>query len=361
MAKFCGKCGTRLDEKNGFCPKCDVIQHDRGERTDNRQFGQRVKNFFLKCLISLLITAILAVAAAGLLVYFELVDIPVISEIMQEFGIVKDKELEERLEQKSINIGDETRSGEETIAVTEDPADVAYFEAEDYCAVLEKQEEYILILQYLDDLKERKTGDTRYTDLRAHYEKCLRNKTVATAESYMQSGEYKVAANEIINIREIYTSSELEELLEKCKKHLSIPLSVCNNVEDSNSGGNMKDVGVGHWKDVFGWTHADSLRFWVVKKTGWQNTEFVVYELDQSYTTLSGEIVSANGSDAGSCAAVLIYLDGVLAYTSPEISPKTQPVQFEIDVSGVKQIRVACTTDADEFNYCIVDAMLCEI
>ena len=23
MAKFCGKCGTRLDETTGLCPKCD--------------------------------------------------------------------------------------------------------------------------------------------------------------------------------------------------------------------------------------------------------------------------------------------------------------------------------------------------
>ena len=23
MAKFCGKCGTKLDEKTGLCPKCE--------------------------------------------------------------------------------------------------------------------------------------------------------------------------------------------------------------------------------------------------------------------------------------------------------------------------------------------------
>ena len=26
MAKFCGKCGARLDEKTGLCPNCDVEQ-----------------------------------------------------------------------------------------------------------------------------------------------------------------------------------------------------------------------------------------------------------------------------------------------------------------------------------------------
>lgn len=29
MAKFCGKCGSKLDEATGFCPKCDAAQIKR--------------------------------------------------------------------------------------------------------------------------------------------------------------------------------------------------------------------------------------------------------------------------------------------------------------------------------------------
>lgn len=39
MAKFCGKCGTKLDEKTGLCPKCD------GEKLeDQKRIAAKVYN-----------------------------------------------------------------------------------------------------------------------------------------------------------------------------------------------------------------------------------------------------------------------------------------------------------------------------
>lgn len=365
MAKFCGKCGTRLNEATGLCPNCDIgnagNKRKKQRGCSGKSLGQKMKQFILRFIMWLLIMMILTIGAVSLLVYFELIDIPVESEIMTELGIGKTKDQVDMPLPDSGDISFETSHNVETTLSMEDPAEVAYLEAQAYCADLEKQGEYISILRYLDSLMNQGNEDIRYSDLRSYYEKKLVENVLETVEAYVESGQYKSAAIAIMDAQEVYACNEFEELLKDCRKHLSIPLASCRKVEDSNPAGKTKDVGIGYWKDVFGTTHADSARFWVVEKSGWQNTEYIVYELNGSYTTLAGEIVSGSSSDAGSYATILIYLDDVLTYTSPEITLTTQPVQFEIDVSGVKQIRVVCTTDSSAFNYCIVDAVLSEI
>lgn len=133
MAKFCGKCGTKLDEATGLCPNCDAarieassIQKKPPERTEQKQetvqeaekplskkeekqkrkadkkaakkarkkekraqmtFGQKIKTFFVKVVITLFCLTILVGVGASVLVYFDIVDIPLIDTIMDETGI----------------------------------------------------------------------------------------------------------------------------------------------------------------------------------------------------------------------------------------------------------------------------------
>ena len=130
MAKFCGKCGAKLDEATGLCPNCDAdklqkgsIQSQQSEkevseqaRADTRasekplsgkdskekskserraqknaakkekraqlSTGKKVRRFFLKLILIILLIAALAASAVGMLVYFGVVDIPVISAII---------------------------------------------------------------------------------------------------------------------------------------------------------------------------------------------------------------------------------------------------------------------------------------
>ena len=123
MAKFCGRCGARLDSE-GYCPnRCDgrgrgaaapqplsrkeqralrkQAKHDakkaaKQAKRDAKKAakrakraamttGQKVGRFFLKLLGILLALAVLAAAAVCALVYFEIVDIPVVSSIMEKF------------------------------------------------------------------------------------------------------------------------------------------------------------------------------------------------------------------------------------------------------------------------------------
>ena len=138
MAKFCGKCGSPLDE-NGQCPKCNPImtggtaqnhknqeknsavqkfnksekpvkltreQKKAAKKAEKRRlkkekraamsFGQKTKRFFLKLLALILALAILAGSVSCALVYFDIADIPFIEKVMGWFGYEKEEPEESR-------------------------------------------------------------------------------------------------------------------------------------------------------------------------------------------------------------------------------------------------------------------------
>jgi Zn-dependent metalloprotease/uncharacterized protein YegL len=77
MAKFCGKCGGKLDEQTGLCPKCDAADEKQEKHPKKKRTGLMIA--------AILIAAIgILMAAAGAMVFSGLVDIPVISDLMRE-------------------------------------------------------------------------------------------------------------------------------------------------------------------------------------------------------------------------------------------------------------------------------------
>ena len=132
MAKFCGKCGAKLDETTGLCPNCDAgnikeqgenasgasedmsriqsqedthsILNDKEQKKEDKKAdkkaknaqkkaakkekraqwstGQKIRKFFLKLILTVLLLSILVTAISGVLVYFEVMDIPFISSII---------------------------------------------------------------------------------------------------------------------------------------------------------------------------------------------------------------------------------------------------------------------------------------
>lgn len=134
MAKFCGKCGSRLDENTGLCPKCDARQlgersagaeketqavlFDKKEVKKRRKLekkeakkqkkrekklakkakkkekrakltnGQKVRRFFLKLFWTLILLGVLASGCCGLMVYYEILDMPIVDEILDELGLI---------------------------------------------------------------------------------------------------------------------------------------------------------------------------------------------------------------------------------------------------------------------------------
>lgn len=133
MANYCGKCGAKLDETTGLCPKCDADKLNKQtpksesietptpkqdtvlesanplskkEAKENRKadkkaskkakrkekwaamtFGQKVGYFFSKVIAFFLSLAILLSMILAIFVYFDIIDVPVISIIMDTMGI----------------------------------------------------------------------------------------------------------------------------------------------------------------------------------------------------------------------------------------------------------------------------------
>lgn len=129
MAKFCGKCGAKLDEATGLCPNCDAdkmqksstqsqpskvpeqVQADKGksekplsrkeskkqsklgrkaqkkaakkEKRANWSTGKKVRRFFLKLILTVILLVVLIAGVMGALVYFGVVDIPFLSDFNQ--------------------------------------------------------------------------------------------------------------------------------------------------------------------------------------------------------------------------------------------------------------------------------------
>lgn len=124
MAKFCGKCGSPIDEKTGLCPNCDKTvtanpqkekakpAHKAEKKLSKKEIkaekkrakhaalttGQKVKRFFLKLLAAILALGVLAVGIIAALSYFNVVNVPVISPAV---AYIVDK-LSDRSEAKKI-------------------------------------------------------------------------------------------------------------------------------------------------------------------------------------------------------------------------------------------------------------------
>lgn len=125
MAKFCKKCGARLNELNGLCPNCDKAEVvEKAEeinsvsdklpeqqkqlskkelKTEKKRLKkqskkdkkkqkraqlttkQKVKRFFVKLIAGVLALTIAAGGCVCALVYFDVLDIPAVSKILEHF------------------------------------------------------------------------------------------------------------------------------------------------------------------------------------------------------------------------------------------------------------------------------------
>ena len=128
MAKFCGKCGAKLDDTTGLCPNCDAdklnerIENSKSVETPKLKqdvvpesekplskkeakkkrkadkkakkkekraqwsTGKKVRNFFLKLILVVVFLAVLAVGITGMLTYSDVIDIPIVEETLDKLG-----------------------------------------------------------------------------------------------------------------------------------------------------------------------------------------------------------------------------------------------------------------------------------
>lgn len=150
MAKFCKRCGSKLDEANGKCPKCDKVADEKNTPENNEPAQQRriskkelkdekkklkkqtkkdkkkqkraqlttkqkVKMFFIKLFVIILALIIAICSCLFALVYFDKIDIPIIKNGFDKAGISEQENgydnLAHNLEElKEIDVGEELRN-----------------------------------------------------------------------------------------------------------------------------------------------------------------------------------------------------------------------------------------------------------
>lgn len=131
MPKFCGKCGSQIDEATGKCPKCDsnIEKNSTDINNTNSDFSKatkrslnenekkdidnkikqrenkgdspkkaksKVKSFFIKLITLLLVLSILAGSITCFLAYFDIIDVPVVDSFFSLIGVKKDEENNEQ-------------------------------------------------------------------------------------------------------------------------------------------------------------------------------------------------------------------------------------------------------------------------
>ena len=150
MAKFCKKCGSKLDEASGKCPNCDKVAYEQNTSSNNvpeqqKQLSkkelkaekkklkkqskkdkkkqkraqlttkQKVKRFFVKFFVIILALIIAICSCIFALVYFDKIDIPIIKNVFDKTGISEQENgydnLAHNLEElKEIDVGEELRN-----------------------------------------------------------------------------------------------------------------------------------------------------------------------------------------------------------------------------------------------------------
>lgn len=137
----------------------------------------------------------------------------------------------------------------------------------------------------------------------------------------------------------------------KCGKQVEYRPVTLTNLEPINSSvGDRKneDITIGNWMTKNGNTFENSIRFWVMNRPKYSDTEWIEYNLDAKYQTLEFNTdildISKSGDDS---ISFVVEVDGrkipISSFVRDNIVSRT------IDVSGAKVLRIICTnSSADE-------------
>lgn len=340
--KFCGGCGTRLGQNqldSSSVPEKAPVKPAKPAKPAKK--AAKKKNY-AKVWLSILLCLVLIILV-GCLVWLAI-----------RLVFPEEKKAEIQTTPESIAVP------EETTPWWEFPANASYGETEEFCAQREAEGDYLSAVMYLNNRIAQGEQDTRYLQLQSRYESMHIASVMDIVNAYVGRGQYQLALDTLWDAEEAYPCDTFRWEREALEKRMYVPLTSCQKLEDTNSLGKVEDVVPGSWRDSHGTIHDASLRFWVVDREGWNNTEYITYALEGKYKTLTGQIVSSEKSEPSSHGVIMIYLDDKLVYTSQEIYYDTQPVELEINVTDAQQIRVVCTTESSEFNYTILEAGLSE-
>lgn len=74
------------------------------------------------------------------------------------------------------------------------------------------------------------------------------------------------------------------------------------------------------------------------------NSDYVFEKiLNMKYSKFKGTIYVTNGTSSDETVQFSIKADGKTIYTSPEITKTTQPIDFDVDITGCYDLQITCT------------------
>lgn len=117
---------------------------------------------------------------------------------------------------------------------------------------------------------------------------------------------------------------------------------------DSNAK-NKKDIQVGTWELTCGAADEEALRFWVLNKAGYHNTEYVEYRLNGEYALLRCWVGIEESSKPNTDISFTVYGDGKKLAT---IRPNDDyPVGCAINVEDISVLQISCTNKSSANGY----------
>lgn len=134
-----------------------------------------------------------------------------------------------------------------------------------------------------------------------------------------------------------------------------LPLTSCEKLNASNETAHFADIVVGDW-DTRAGRLPDAIRFCVSGKSNYKRTHYCTYKLNGNFNYLSGLISFMDKSEDYATAKIQIYLDNELGFESDTISALGTDQSFTLDVRGVKNVRVVCSTQDNHTAYCALSA-----
>ena len=207
----------------------------------------------------------------------------------------------------------------------------SYLLAKDHCEALEMQGKYIEIIVYLRNLAQAHAGKNIYEDLQIAYAKRLTEVTLETAADYAEQRQFEKAIKVLEEAASECGNSQLWNAIEEYKQYLPRSLSDCH-ILSTNDGVELGQVA----NDPFGHTYPNAIVF----DEAYRIESYVTFYLGGRFLKLSGCFVGHEDMYYKEEVECKIYADGILIFESGYFSRTSSPVEIEIDITGVDQLRI---------------------
>ena len=138
---------------------------------------------------------------------------------------------------------------------------------------------------------------------------------------------------------------------------LSLPMSLtqCKVLENTNSKKGT-DIVVGTHVTCGGTVYNDATAYWVRKGGSFKNTESSTYLLDSKYDRMECVVALSAQSAKGASVQFKIYADGALICETDQLS--SAEMVYDLEVTGVKQLKIECITQKNLNCYGVIKADL---